>query len=129
MTYVTDTHPLVWLIEANRRLSPAARAAFSDANVQVIVPTLVLAEISFLYRRGRIPVDLNMTLAHIRQAGNCSVYPLDEQTTSLLPAGLDIHDGIILATALMHRDHLGQQVSLITRDAEITASSLIPTVW
>jgi hypothetical protein len=74
-------------------------------------------------------VDLDMTLAHVRHAGNCALHPLDEQIASLLPAGLDIHDGIIVATALMHRDHLGQQVSLITRDAEITASGLIPTVW
>jgi PIN domain nuclease of toxin-antitoxin system len=129
MTYITDTHPLVWLIEGNARLSSAALSVLSDAGIQVIVPTLVLAEISFLYHRGRIPVDLDTTLAHIRGAGNCVLHPLDEQVASLLPAGLDIHDGIIVATALMHRDHLGQQVSLITRDAAITASGLIPTVW
>src|SRR5688500_2172757 len=99
MTYVSDTHPLVWLIEKNPRLSPAALGVFSDANAQVIVPTIVLAEISFLYRRGRIPVDLDTTLTHIRSAGNCALHPLDEQVASLLPAGLDIHDGIIVATA------------------------------
>jgi Domain of unknown function (DUF5122) beta-propeller len=30
MTYVTDTHPLVWLLGDNARLTPAARDAFDD---------------------------------------------------------------------------------------------------
>jgi hypothetical protein len=46
----------------------------------------------------------------------------------LLPTTLNIHDAIIVGTALVHRDLLGEQVALITRDPEITASGLVPVV-
>jgi len=42
---------------------------------------------------------------------------------------LDIHDAIIVATALFHRDDLGETVAVITRDAMIAASGLVPIVW
>lgn len=129
MTYVTDTHALVWLLDDSPRLSPTARSAFEDASATIAIPTMVLAEIKHLSDRGRIGVDLPTVLAQARATANCVISPMDEQVATLLPRGLDIHDGIIVATALMHRDHLGQQVSLITRDAAITASGIIPVVW
>ncbi len=46
-----------------------------------------------------------------------------------MPAGLDIHDGIIVATALLFRDVLQQPTSLITRDRPITESGLVEVVW
>ena len=42
---------------------------------------------------------------------------------------LDIHDGIIVATALMAASTHGQPVALITRDAQITASGVVPVIW
>jgi hypothetical protein len=46
-----------------------------------------------------------------------------------LPTTLNIHDAIIVATALIYRDVLGESVALITRDAEIIASGLVPVHW
>jgi PIN domain nuclease of toxin-antitoxin system len=129
MIYVTDTHALVWWIEGNSRLSATASAALADPRAQVIVPSIVLAEIRFLYARGRILIDLDATLAHIRSAPNYRTHPLDEQVVALLPAGLDIHDGIIVATALLTANTPGQTVALITRDAQITASGVVPVIW
>src|SRR5687767_9187174 len=111
MNYVTDTHPLVWFLDGNPRLSSAARGALQGPASRIVIPTMVLAEVNYLSDRGRIGVDLPTVLAHARATTNCELSPLDERIASLLPAGLDIHDGIIVATALMHRDHLGQQVS------------------
>jgi PIN domain nuclease of toxin-antitoxin system len=129
MTYVADTHPLIWFLNNNPQLGTAALSAFEDASATIVIPSIVLAEIKHLFDRGRIGVDLPRVLAHARATVNCLISALDEQVAALLPAGLDIHDGIIVATAMMHRDHLGQPVSLITRDAAITASGLISTVW
>ena len=42
---------------------------------------------------------------------------------------LDIHDAIIVATAIVYRDVLDEDVALITKDSEITDSHLIPIVW
>lgn len=54
MIYVVDTHAVVWFLEGDSRLSKAARDALNDANIQLVMPTIVLAEIVFLYARHRI---------------------------------------------------------------------------
>jgi PIN domain nuclease of toxin-antitoxin system len=120
---------MVWLLEDSPRLSPSARAALTDASARLVVPALVLAEIKYLYSRKRIPIDLAAVLAYIQAATNCQVCPLDEQVVAHLPASLDIHDGVIVATAIMVRDDWGDAVALIIRDAAIQASGLVPVVW
>jgi PIN domain nuclease of toxin-antitoxin system len=49
MILVTDTHAVVWLLEASSELSQAARAALNDESAIVVVPTICLAEVKFLY--------------------------------------------------------------------------------
>lgn len=129
MTFVTDTHPLVWFLEASSRLSPAALAALRDPTARLVIPTVVLAEITFLHAKRRITVDVPHVLAHISAAANCTVYPLDETVVTHLPTTLDIHDAIIVATALVFRDVLGEVTTLITRDAQIQASGLVQVLW
>jgi hypothetical protein len=46
-----------------------------------------------------------------------------------LPIELDIHDAVIVATALVFRDVLGKDVALITKDARIRQSNVVKTVW
>jgi hypothetical protein len=94
-----------------------------------VIPTIVLVEIKYLYAHGRIAIDVSDVLAHIAAAGNCRIHPLDELVVNRLPTTLNIHDAIIVATALMYRDDLGEAVAIITRDAQITASGLVPIVW
>jgi hypothetical protein len=55
--------------------------------------------------------------------------PLDEQVISMIPTGLDIHDSIIVATAIFYRDMLRQPTTLITKDRAITQSGLIQILW
>jgi PIN domain nuclease of toxin-antitoxin system len=129
MTYVTDTHPIIWFLEAGPRLSQAARQAFEDANAQIVVPMMALAEVKFLYDRGRITVDLPMVLNYIATRANSLLYPLNELVVARFPTTLNIHDAIIVGTAITYRDDLGEQVALITKDAEITASGLVDVVW
>ena len=99
MTHIVDTHALVWFLEKNRRLSSVAQEALRDAAADVVIPTIVLAEIAFLYARKRVRVDLPTVIAHIAAASNCVVYPLDEAVVERLPTTLNIHDAIIVATA------------------------------
>jgi hypothetical protein len=77
MTYIVDTHGLVWFLEGSPQLSTAAQTAPADATAQVVVPTIVLAEITFLYARHRITVNPPQVLTPIANAANCVVYPLD----------------------------------------------------
>ena len=128
MTHIPDTHTLVWFLEANPRLTPAALAALSDPGVQVVIPAMVLVELLFLYSRRRIALGLPAVLSHISRASNCKIHPLDETVVQQIPTSLNIHDAIIVATALVYRDVLDEKTSVITKDARIIASGLIPVI-
>jgi len=89
----------------------------------------VLAEITFLYARHRIAIDLPHVLAHLTSAANCLVYPLDVAVVEHLPTTLNIHDAIIVATGLVFRDVLSESTTVVTKDADITTSGLITVLW
>jgi PIN domain nuclease of toxin-antitoxin system len=51
---VTDRHPWVWFLTANSRLSPKAKSALSDSSNLIVVPSIVMLEVKYLYERKRI---------------------------------------------------------------------------
>ncbi|RPJ13267.1 MAG: hypothetical protein EHM30_11885, partial [Desulfobacteraceae bacterium] len=67
MNYVTDTHSLVWYFTDDQRLSKKALKSFESTVKagQVIVPTVVLAEVLFIAKKGRIPIGFMATVAKI----------------------------------------------------------------
>ena len=121
-TYIVDTHALVWFLEGDSRLSITARDALSNPIVQLVIPTIVLAEITFLYAKHRITIGLAEVHTHIASVANCIIYPLDEVVVDYIPTTLDIHDAIIVATALTFSDVLEENTAIITKDAKIKAS-------
>lgn len=129
MRTIVDTHPLVWFLEGNPRLSPIARDLLSADESSLVVPSIVLAEVSYLYAKKRIVVSMPTVQTHIVNTEGCLIYPLDESVVERLPSTLNIHDGIIVATAMVFRDLLGEDVAILTKDEEITQSGLIKTIW
>lgn len=129
MFYAIDTHALVWFLENNERLSARAKAILIEPTANLIIPTLALAEIAHLYARKRIGIDVGRVLNEVANAENCTVYPLDDLVVNSISGELDIHDAIIVATAKVYQDILGESVAIVTRDKMIAASGLIPTIW
>lgn len=129
MTYVVDTHALVWLLEDSPYISSAAIQALSDASATIVVPTIVLAEIAFLYSRNRIVVPVEEVIEHVSEAANTLIYPLEESVVTRLPTILNIHDAIIVATAIVFRDVVGEPTALVTRDEQIRKSGLVEVIW
>ena len=129
MVYVLDTHAVVWFLEGSSRLGAAAKVAMSNPNADLVVPTIVLVEAGFLYSKKRTSVDVDAVRQTLVAAANCIVYPLDEQVVSMIPTSLNIHDAIIVATALVYKDILKLPVEIVTKDTEIKASGLVPTCW
>lgn len=128
MNYVTDTHALVWYFQADRRLGVNALKAFEQTlhKGKIIVPTVVLAELMYIARRGRISLSFNETLAIINECKNFEITPLDLETLVIadrIEANLEMHDRLIVATAKKFR------VSLLTKDEVIQSSGVIKTVW
>jgi PIN domain nuclease of toxin-antitoxin system len=129
MTYILDTHAVVWFLETSERLSVGARNLLRDPSHTFILPTIVLVEITYLYTKRRIAIDAVTVRQRLVSASNCVLYPLDEQVAMLIPTELNIHDAIIVATAFVYRDILTEPVAVITKNGEITRSGLIDTVW
>ena len=100
MTHILDTHALVWFLEASPRLSARACTAISNTTSQLVIPSIVLVEITFLYARKRIATNIG-----------------------------EIHDAIVVATALVYRDVLRQEVTVITKDEAIRQSGLVEVLW
>ena len=129
MIHVIDTHALVWYLEGSSRLSGKARSAMESPDAELVIPAIVLAEIAFLFGRNRIAVDLSSVLDHVSKAANSTIYPIDEIVVERLPIELNIHDGLIVATALVFRDVLKRKVSIVTKDSGISQSNIIETIW
>ena len=55
--YVTDTHPVLWFLSKDKRLSRRARTIFKRARDGwdlITVPSIVLVEAILLFQRRRI---------------------------------------------------------------------------
>jgi len=129
MIYVADTHALVWFLERNPRLPEQIRSVLRSAEAAIVIPTICLAELVHLSRRGRIRANLPRLREELLTVGNCRIYPLDDAVVELLPEGLDIHDAIVVATAILCGRMMGQPVRLLTCDKVIAESGLVQTLW
>ena len=128
---VTDTHALIFHAAGSGRLGPKARAHFAAAEQRdalVYVPVAVIWEVNLLARAVRInlrrPVraffdDLFSNPAYqAHDLDALQVFDADE-----LRFTRDPFDALICAAA---RD-LG--LRLLTHDAAIEASGVVPTLW
>lgn len=128
-TYVVDTHSLIWFIAEDSRLSKKSNEILEKAEkgeVDVLVPTLVLAEIAYIASRKRVRVTLNKILECIQKGDGFVIVPFDFQVFQIsldMPERWEIHDKIIAATARYYN------AELITRDTALQKSNEIKTVW
>jgi len=128
-TYVVDTHALAWFIGNDKRLSSRVEQILDRAEVgevQVLIPTLVLAELTHLAQRRRIAVTVEDLLNQIRKGNGFTIVAFDFaifQMMLTLPNDWDIHDRIIAATARFYR------VVLMTRDDVLRGYADLETVW
>jgi len=125
-TFVVDTHALAWFVGRDPRLSAKVRTILRDPNVRLIIPAIVLAEIKYLAHKGRLAQTLDDVLRVIGSDPRCTIYPVDLSVISKAPLGLDIHDSLIVGTALVQREGIA---GILTQDEAITSSGLIPTLW
>lgn len=132
--FVTDTHPLIWHITKDSRLSTEAQRIFTNADAglhQILLPGIVLVEMVYLTEKGVVPEIKFRQLLDLLDISNGSyaVAPLDQSVAramvqqvpwALIP---ELADRIITATA--HSLNL----PLITKDVRIQQSKLVSTLW
>ena len=128
MDFITDTHSLVWYFTEDPRLSKKALKAFEGTIKEgtVVVPAVVLAEIMYIAKRGKIALTFEETLKKIEEYENFGIAPLDIdilKTADRIETDMEMHDKLIVATALYC------EAKLITRDEQIKKAGIVPVVW
>ncbi len=131
MKHVVDTHALLWFLAGSSRLGTGADVILKDPASELVIPAIVLAEACWILERGRVPLTVPELLQAIRADPRIQIYPLDEavvtKSQSMTAVG-EMHDRLIVATALLLKE-IGEEVELLTRDENITASGLVPVMW
>lgn len=128
MDFITDTHSLVWYFTEDARLSKKAIKAFEGTIKEgtLVVPAVVLAEIMYISKRGKIALTFEETLKTIEEYENFDIAPLDInilKTADRIETEMEMHDKLIVATALYYK------ARLITRDEQIKKAGIVSVVW
>ena len=132
MTYVTDTHALIFFATGDlARMSKRCARIFHRAEQErdrVHVPVICFFELALLYERGRVKGSLGFdhwqTL--LAQFPGLPIEPLfleDIREARGLAPLVDPFDRLIAGTAIR------LDAPLITSDARIRSSGLVRTVW
>ena len=126
MIYVVETHILVWFLDSNRRLSLKYKKILLNKRNTFIFSAIVLAEIKYLIAAKRINIDFKSVLEYLSQCDNCIICPVDEVVIDYMPKGLDIHDALIVATGLVYKESLKEDIFVLTEDNLIINSGILP---
>jgi PIN domain nuclease of toxin-antitoxin system len=130
ITRVTvDTHTLVWFLDKTlkaKRLSARALEVIRESEKcgVIYISAISLMEIVDLSEKGRISVSFQNVLSLIDTNEAYKVIPVDDELVkATIPLqGMEIHDRLIMATALM------TDTVLVSRDKEIRATGL-NVIW
>ncbi|GAB5559718.1 MAG: type II toxin-antitoxin system VapC family toxin [Synoicihabitans sp.] len=126
--YLLDTHALIWAAMDEGRLGrKSARAIATTAYTQLALADVSLQEIGLLLHLNKIKVTGKPDRVLGTLLNYVTVLPITpdiaiRSPALTLPHG-DQFDRIITATAQVHR------LTLITKDANITDSGIVPCLW
>ena len=132
MTYVIDTHALLWFLDGNSRLGAQARAVLSDPKSRLVLPATAYAEACWICENGRkVKLPLSKLVSHVAADPRIFIASLNRLVIdrSNSPQTIhEMHDRQIVATAALIAE-AGSEVSLLTIDEDIIQSSIVPTLW
>jgi PIN domain nuclease of toxin-antitoxin system len=130
MTVVVDSHTLIWFLLDDPKLGRQARETLKHRkNIEIIVPIIVLFEITHLKKKKHLPISMEEIRNWIAGNDHIRVYPVDMSILDLAPRDLEIHDGIIAGTAIALEQSGSDDVFVATCDKSLTACKAIKTLW
>ena len=125
--YSLDTHAIVWYLLKDKKLSKVAedsvRRVFKNQAIGII-STMVVLELYYVSLKDK-RFDFSKTIKLIKVAG-IKIINFDMRVlakTIELPRGIDIHDRIIVATAILTNSQL------VTRDGVLRNLFPNETIW
>ncbi|GAB60801.1 hypothetical protein KSU1_A0034 [Candidatus Jettenia caeni] len=123
-----DTHTFIWYLDKslNNKLSQKALKTIQEAegSYTIYLPIIVLMEILYLIEKGRVNVSFHKLLSNLEKSSNYEIVSFDTRLLKIVETirGLEVHDRLILATALVTGS------SLVSNDREIHAKG-IKVIW
>jgi|SRR3989344_1414844 len=129
MIYVTDTHPLLWFLLKDKKLSKEAKELFEMAEsgrLTIIVPPIVLLELMYVLEKASLMEKFNEIIEELEGVSNYEIFPLDldvVKIVSKIQSIRELHDRIIVATSKV------LDCKLITKDEKVTESKEVECIW
>lgn len=125
MPFVTDTHPLLWHMTDDPRLSLKVKRIFDED--YIFIPCIVFFELLYLVEKKKIIYDFDAFLAVVSSSENYNVEPLclpiiEKSRRIPREKVADPWDRLIAATSM----HLS--LPLITKDASLRDIGL-EVIW
>src|SRR5438477_12479612 len=103
---VVDAHALIWFLQDDARLGPAAAEVLSDPAAHLICPGIALAEACLAIEKGRTSIpSVEKLLADVRGDARVSVISInktDVMAAIRLSQFDDLHDRLIVAVTLRY---------------------------
>lgn len=127
--YVADTHALYWYLCASPHLGANAKSAFDEAvagRAQILVPSIVLAELFFLNEKAGNPLRFEDEFSRLASAGQFQFVPFDAEDVLDFSEDAQIpemHDRIIAGAARR------AGAACLTRDTLLSKHPSIRCVW
>ena len=127
--YVADTHALFRYFMAMSQLGSNAKAAFDaarDSKAIIIIPSIVIAEMYYVNGKLGKPLDFAQALSDLMNSFQFVFVGLRAEDVLQFDAHIaitEMHDRMIAGVAI------ARKCPLLTRDASIIASGLVPIVW
>lgn len=129
MTYILDTHTLIWFLAKDSRLGKKAKEILLTPSIKIVIPAIVLAELKYLIDIGKIKINWIQIEKLFLGSHEISFFSIDFDIIASMPSGLEIHDALIISTAKVLEESLNEEVILLSKDEEITSSGLVKTLW
>ncbi len=129
MTFLVDTHTLVWFLAKDKKLSGKVIEILrkvEHGEETVIIPTIVLAEIMYICEKKKAKLSFRSIMDMLKDSVNYLVCDLDFDTlikAMELDKIREIHDRIIVASALL------TDSTILTKDKNIKESGYVKTIW
>ncbi|HNC24391.1 MAG TPA: type II toxin-antitoxin system VapC family toxin [Opitutaceae bacterium] len=128
LRYLLDTHVLIWAAVERHRLGAGAARLFRSARLdEMAVSDVSLQEIGLLVHAGKVVFRDSPQRSLAGLLAGVTVIPIDLDAAVIAPAlamnHADPFDRMITATAKV------RGLTLVTRDANISDSGLVPTLW
>ena len=128
MEITLDTHAFIWYLDKNlnHKLSPKALKAIKEAEETdtIYIPIIGLMEVLYLIEKGLVNLSFNKLLLTLEESVNYRIVSFDTRLLKIAETikGLEVHDRLILATAIITGS------PLVSNDREIHAKG-IKVIW